>query len=178
METKPWRIGLFLIVGLGLTTAILFLIGDQEKAFGRHLTVYTEFTNLSGLPDGAKVRVSGLDAGEVKKIEIPKTPSGRFRVELQLEDKVRGMIREDSIASIQTQGVVGDQFVSIQKGSIPQARSAMVLPFRARSQLTFRLFWRTVPVCSKRSTATLEIFALEQTWFSIQSIGPLAMPTT
>jgi phospholipid/cholesterol/gamma-HCH transport system substrate-binding protein len=117
METKHWGIGLFLIVGLGLSTAILFLIGDQEKAFGRHLTVYTEFTNLSGLPVGAKVRVSGLDAGEVKKIEIPKTPSGRFRLELQLKDKVRGMIREDSVASIQTEGVVGDQFVSIKKGT-------------------------------------------------------------
>jgi phospholipid/cholesterol/gamma-HCH transport system substrate-binding protein len=117
MEIKPWGIGLFIIVGIGLTTAILFLIGDQEKAFGRHLTVYTEFTNLSGLPVGAKVRVSGLDAGEVKKIEIPKAPTGRFRVELQLEDKVRGMIREDSVASIQTEGVVGDQFVSIKKGT-------------------------------------------------------------
>jgi phospholipid/cholesterol/gamma-HCH transport system substrate-binding protein len=130
MEMKPWGIGLFIIVGFGLTTAILFLIGDQEKAFGKHLTVYTEFTNLSGLPDGAKVRVSGLDAGEVKKIEIPKTPSGRFRVELQLEDKVRGMIREDSIASIQTQGVVGDQFVSIQKGTdtAGEVRNGSTLP--------------------------------------------------
>jgi len=92
MEIKPWSIGLFIIVGFGLTTAILFAIGDREKAFGKHLTVYTEFTNLSGLPNGAKVRVSGLDAGSVKKIEIPKTPSGRFRVELELENKVRGMI--------------------------------------------------------------------------------------
>jgi phospholipid/cholesterol/gamma-HCH transport system substrate-binding protein len=117
MEIKPWGIGLFVIVGFGLTTAILFMIGDREKAFGKHLTVYTDFTNLSGLPDGAKVRVSGLDAGSVKKIEIPKTPSGRFRVQLELEDKVRGMIREDSIASIQTEGVVGDQFVSIGKGT-------------------------------------------------------------
>jgi phospholipid/cholesterol/gamma-HCH transport system substrate-binding protein len=117
MEMKPCGIGLFIIVGFGLTTAILFLIGDQEKAFGKHLTLYTEFTNLSGLPNGAKVRVSGLDAGDVKKIEIPKTPSDRFRVELQLQDKVRGMIREDSIASIKTEGVVGDQFVSIQKGT-------------------------------------------------------------
>jgi len=117
MKINSWAIGLFIIVGIGLATAILFLIGDKDKAFGKHFTVYAEFTNLSGLPVGAKVRVSGLDAGEVKNIDIPKTPSGRFRLELQLENRVRGMLREDSVASIQTEGVVGEQFLSIKKGS-------------------------------------------------------------
>src|SRR5580692_4029742 len=117
MRIRLWGIGLFIVVGLGLTTAILFLIGDRQKAFSKHLIVYSEFSNLSGLPVGAKIRVSGLDAGEVKKIEIPTKPSGKFRLELQLEDKVRGMIRDDSVASIQTEGVVGDQFIFVKKGS-------------------------------------------------------------
>jgi phospholipid/cholesterol/gamma-HCH transport system substrate-binding protein len=117
MRIKPWGVGLFLLGGLALITAILFMIGDRHKAFSRHLVVYSEFTNLSGLPVGAKVRVSGLDAGEVKKIEIPTTPSGRFRLELEIEEKVGGMLRQDSLASIQTEGVVGDQFIFIKKGT-------------------------------------------------------------
>jgi ABC-type transporter Mla subunit MlaD len=36
------------------------------------LELYTEFSNLSGLATGAKVRVSGFDAGELKKIQIPE----------------------------------------------------------------------------------------------------------
>jgi phospholipid/cholesterol/gamma-HCH transport system substrate-binding protein len=117
MPIKYWTIGLFIILGVGLFTTILFLIGNRQKTFGSHLVVYAEFANLSELPLGAKVSVAGLDAGEVKKIEIPSTPSGKFRLELQLESKIRGLVRSDSVASIQTQGLVGDQLLVINKGT-------------------------------------------------------------
>jgi phospholipid/cholesterol/gamma-HCH transport system substrate-binding protein len=129
MPVKYWTIGLFIILGLGIFTTILFLIGNRQKTFGSHLVVYAEFANLNELPLGAKVSVAGLDAGEVKKIEIPSTPSGKFRLELQLESKVRGMIRSDSVASIQTQGLVGDQLLFIKKGSdaAPEAKAGSTL---------------------------------------------------
>jgi len=117
MHVKPWGIGLFMVVGLGIFTAILFIIGNQDEAFSRHLEVYTEFSNLSGLTTGAKVRVSGFDAGEIEKIGIPASPSGKFRVELKIEKRLNGMVREDSLVSIETDGVVGDKFVSIAKGT-------------------------------------------------------------
>ncbi len=117
MKIRTWAIGAFIVLGLGLFTAILFLIGSRQKAFSRHLEVYTEFANLGGLTNGAKVQVSGLDAGQVKKIYIPKDPAGRFRLELEVEEKVHGMIRKDSVASIETEGVVGDKFVLIKKGT-------------------------------------------------------------
>jgi ABC-type transporter Mla subunit MlaD len=63
------------------------------------------------------VRVSGLDAGQVRKIEVPTSASSKFRLELQVEEKMRGMIRRDSVASIETADVVGDKFVTIRKGS-------------------------------------------------------------
>jgi phospholipid/cholesterol/gamma-HCH transport system substrate-binding protein len=117
MRIQAWAIGIFLLVGFALFTAILFLVGNRHKAFSRHIEVYTEFSNLGGLANGAKVRVSGLDAGQIKRIEIPQSPSGRFRLQLQLEEKVRGMVRRDSVASIDTEGVVGDKFVSLHKGT-------------------------------------------------------------
>ena len=73
MRIKPWGIGLFLVIGFGLFTAILFVIGNRHEAFSRHMEIYSEFSNLSGVANGAKVRVSGLDAGEVKQIEIPES---------------------------------------------------------------------------------------------------------
>ena len=36
---------------------------------------------------------------------------------LQVEEKVQGIIRKDSVASIENEGVVGDKFVLIKKGS-------------------------------------------------------------
>jgi phospholipid/cholesterol/gamma-HCH transport system substrate-binding protein len=117
MHIKPWGIGLFLVVGLGLFTAILFIIGNQDKAFRKHVNVYAEFSNLSGIATGAKVRVSGFDAGEIESIGIPGSPSGKFRLKLQIEKRLIGMVREDSLVSIETDGVVGDKFVSVAKGA-------------------------------------------------------------
>src|ERR1700761_9413307 len=130
MHIRPWTIGLFIVVGFVLSTAILFMIGDRHKAFGEHLKLYSEFADLGGLANGAKVRVSGLDAGEIKKIDIPKNASEKFRLELRIEDKVRGMIRKDSVASIETEGVVGDKFLSIKKGTdnAGEAEPGMTLP--------------------------------------------------
>ncbi len=130
MRVRPWAIGLFIVVGFAIFTAILFQIGSRQKLFNRHLTLYTEFANLGGLTNGAKVRVSGLDAGQIKKIEIPKDPSQKFKLELQVEEKIHGIVRKDSVASIETEGVVGDKFVLIKKGSesSPEVHAGAMLP--------------------------------------------------
>jgi phospholipid/cholesterol/gamma-HCH transport system substrate-binding protein len=130
MKVKPWGIGLFIVLGISLFTGILFLIGSGQELFTRHLEVYTEFSNLSGLTAGAKVRVSGFDAGEIKQIQIPANPSDRFKLKLQIEKKVGGMVREDSVVTIATDGVVGDKFLSIRTGSAQsqEARNGVTLP--------------------------------------------------
>ena len=46
----------------------------------QRVDLYTEFSNISGLARGAKVRVAGLDAGEVLEIQMPPNPDARFRV--------------------------------------------------------------------------------------------------
>ena len=141
MHIKPWGIGLFLVVGIGLFTAVLFMIGNREEAFSRHLELFTQFSNLSGVASGAKVRVAGFDAGEIKKIQVPRTPSGKFRVELQIEKKLGVMVREDSVVSIETDGLVGDKFVAIKKGSAqsPEAKDGSTLPSKEPFDLTVLL---------------------------------------
>jgi len=141
MHIKPWGIGIFLVVGIGLFTAILFMIGNREEAFGRHIELFTEFSNLSGVATGAKVRVAGFDAGEIKKIKIPLTPSAKFTLELQIEKKLGVMVREDSVVSIETDGVVGDKFVAIKKGSAqsPEAKDGFTLPSKEPFDITVLL---------------------------------------
>ena len=130
MPIRTWTIGLFIVVGLGLFASLLFLIGDRQKAFSRHLEFETEFVNLNGLIAGTKVQVSGIDAGKIRKIDIPKNTSEKFRLELQVDEKVHGMIHKDSIVSIQTEGVVGDKLVMIKRGTdqSPLAQAGDVLP--------------------------------------------------
>jgi phospholipid/cholesterol/gamma-HCH transport system substrate-binding protein len=93
---------------------------------------------LGGLGNGATVRVSGLDAGQIKKVEIPNDPSGKFRLLVQVEEKIHGIIRKDSVASIETEGVVGDKFFLIKKGSAQaeEARTGATLPSKEPFDLT------------------------------------------
>ena len=130
MPIRPLTIGLFIIVGLGLFGALLFLIGDRQKAFSSHVEFQTDFADLSGLAAGAKVQVSGIDAGKIRRIDIPKNASEKFRLELQVQEKVHGMIHRDSVVSIQTEGVVGDKLVMIKRGTdrSPLAQPGDVLP--------------------------------------------------
>jgi phospholipid/cholesterol/gamma-HCH transport system substrate-binding protein len=82
------------------------------------------------LPNGAEVRVAGLDAGEVKGIQVPANPASKFRLRLQVRESARGIIRADSIVSIKTEGIVGDKYILIQEGTknAPEARDGATLP--------------------------------------------------
>jgi phospholipid/cholesterol/gamma-HCH transport system substrate-binding protein len=130
MRIHSWAIGLFLVLGVGFFTAILFLIGSRQDLFGKHVEFYAEFSDTGGLPRGAQVRVSGIEAGEVKSIEIPASPASKFRLKLQVRANARGLIRTDSLVSIRTEGIVGDKFVFIREGTgtAPEAPDGATLP--------------------------------------------------
>ena len=109
--------GIFVVSALVLFSIGLFLIGTSHNAFTRHVTFYTELSEVNGITPGLKVRVGGFDAGQVESIGVPDKPSGEFRIKLQIDDKLRNLVREDSVVSVDSDGLVGDKFLFIHKGS-------------------------------------------------------------
>jgi phospholipid/cholesterol/gamma-HCH transport system substrate-binding protein len=126
MANRNLIVGLFVVAGLALFTVGLFLIGNRHEAFARHIEFYAEFLNLDGLPKGAKVRVGGMDAGQVLDIGVPDSPSSRFRVKMRIDEKLHGLVRTDSIVTIGTDGVVGDTVLLVRPGS-SHAQAAVAL---------------------------------------------------
>jgi phospholipid/cholesterol/gamma-HCH transport system substrate-binding protein len=110
-------LGAFLIGGVLLFGFGLFWIGDRRQLFSESVDLYTEFANLSGLSKGAKVRVSGLDAGEVMEIQVPPNPNSRFRVHFRALKQFQPILRLDSVASIQNDGLVGNRFLQVDAGT-------------------------------------------------------------
>jgi phospholipid/cholesterol/gamma-HCH transport system substrate-binding protein len=110
-------VGAFVLGGLVLFATGLFLIGDRRMLFSDTFTVYAEFSQIASLETGGKVRVSGMDAGEVEEIRVPAGPSAKFRVQMRVRRDLQPLIRVDSVASIQNDGLVGNKFVQIQTGS-------------------------------------------------------------
>ena len=110
-------VGGFVIVG-GLLFAVgLFFIGDRRMLFAETFEVYAEFSRVAGLQNGATVRVAGMNAGEVEAISLPASPSAPFRVRMRVRQDLHPLIRLDSVASIQNDGLVGNKFVQIESGT-------------------------------------------------------------
>jgi phospholipid/cholesterol/gamma-HCH transport system substrate-binding protein len=138
MKNHNVVVGIFVTAAIVLFGACLFLIGNQHKAFNRHVVFYTNFKNVDGIPKGAKVLVDGMDAGEVINIEIPAKPAQKFRLKMKVEDRLHGLIREDSLVTVETEGLVGDKFLLIHSGTdrAPEAAPESTLTSKEPFEIT------------------------------------------
>ncbi len=116
MSRRNVAVGIFIIAGLTLFGLGIFLVGSRHEAFTHYVLLYTEFADLDGITKGSKVQVAGMDAGQVTKIDVPQSPNGQFRVQMKIDDQLLGLVRKDSVVTVDTEGVVGDTFLTIHPG--------------------------------------------------------------
>src|SRR5688572_33111590 len=109
--------GAFVIGGFVLFAAGLFLIGDRRMLFSDSGEYYSEFAQVSSLDVGATVRVAGMNAGEVLEVQVPTAPEGKFRIKFSIADKLRPIVRTDSVASLQTDGLLGNKYLMVSAGT-------------------------------------------------------------
>jgi phospholipid/cholesterol/gamma-HCH transport system substrate-binding protein len=131
-SSRNYVVGLFVLAGILLFAVGLFMIGDRRKLFSKDFEVIAEFKELGGLQDGANVKVGGMDAGEVIDIEVPLQPQAKFKVRMRVLQKLHPVVRTDSVATIQTEGVLGNKFLKIDPGTpaAPMAPSGSTIPGR------------------------------------------------
>jgi phospholipid/cholesterol/gamma-HCH transport system substrate-binding protein len=115
------RLGAFIFVTLALLAAGVFEIGSKEYLFRSTYQLKAQFDNVAGLADGADVQVGGVHSGMVRSIELPHKPGDKVTVVMDLNRSTHEIIKQDSVASIETEGVLGNQFVAISFGSAGQA---------------------------------------------------------
>lgn len=111
------KLGIFIFIGSTLLVLGIFLLGNKDQLFASTFTVKAYFTNIEGLRNGASVRFGGIDVGAVKEIKIVDDQSGRVEVSLRLKSDIKRFIRENSTASIETEGLVGNKVVLITMGN-------------------------------------------------------------
>jgi phospholipid/cholesterol/gamma-HCH transport system substrate-binding protein len=110
-------VGVFVVGGLLLFTIGLFMIGDRQMAFAKKFTVYAEFKKITGLQQGGIVRVAGAKGGSITQILPPKGPSEKFRVKVEITEDLHQLVRTDSLATIETEGLVGGSYLGIGTGT-------------------------------------------------------------
>jgi phospholipid/cholesterol/gamma-HCH transport system substrate-binding protein len=119
-----FKVGIFVAAGLLLAMITVFMISSDSKLFHSYYTIYTNFNNISGLNVGAPVQLAGLKVGFVDDIKFPEDPAKKqITVVLNINKKYQKRIRSDSVATIETQGLLGDKFIYVSVGS--EAQSAI-----------------------------------------------------
>src|SRR5438874_821403 len=127
-----FRVGLFVLVALAVFLATIYALGARARLFEARYVVYADFTEVGGLTEGATVRLAGVQIGRVAGVHLPSEPGGKVRVDLDITRRYADRIRKDSVARIETQGLLGDKVVEITVGTAatPALRAGEVLAAR------------------------------------------------
>lgn len=113
-DTQKIRLGLFIIIGSILFFAAIYFIGNKQNLFDRTSNLKAVFTNINGLQVGNNVRYSGINIGTVEAIEMMNDTT--INVSMSIEDKMLIHIKKDAIATIGSDGLVGNMIVNIIPG--------------------------------------------------------------
>ena len=119
--TRVARLGAFIVATLAVLAAGVFIIGSKEYLFSSTYQLKTQFDNVAGLAVGADVQVGGVHSGNVHSILLPHKPGDKIIVVMDLDRSTKEIIKGDSVASIETEGMLGNQYVAISFGSAGQA---------------------------------------------------------
>jgi phospholipid/cholesterol/gamma-HCH transport system substrate-binding protein len=116
-KTSTIKIGIFISLGIAILIIAIFLLGEKNAMFKSTFDVKAYFKDIQGLRSGAIVRLSGIDVGSVKRIQIVGDTTGRVEVTMSLVKDIKRFVKTDTKATIETEGLVGSKVVVLRIGS-------------------------------------------------------------
>jgi phospholipid/cholesterol/gamma-HCH transport system substrate-binding protein len=111
------KLGLFVFIGICLFLAAVFVIGKDNNMFSKKMYAYVVFKNVEGLKVGDNVWLSGVKIGIVKDVKIVST--GKVIIRVQIKDEHSSFIKSDAVATIGSDGLVGNKILVINPGVAP-----------------------------------------------------------
>lgn len=115
------RVGIFVMLGIVLLAAIVFLLGGERGVFASYNEYTASFETIDGLKPGSPVRLAGVEVGTVEEVRFYDDPGEkRVQVRFQVLARYADRIRADSKASVGSRGVLGDKAIDVTLGSADQ----------------------------------------------------------
>lgn len=128
------RVGLLVLLALAILILVIFAVSGDLKipGFGKTTTVRTEMSSVDGLRKGAEVRLSGKKIGSVNDINFSRaipadakaaSEAGNIEIIMEIDGTLDGRpaierVRSDSVATLKTAGVLGDNVIDITPGTL------------------------------------------------------------
>jgi len=117
MASKPSdhiKLGLFVLAGSALLVVGLYMLGSKRNLFRSTVKVSTTFHNAGGLRPGNNVRYAGINVGTVEGVRIINDTAVLVTVAIREEEAE--YIRDNAIASLGSDGLMGSKLVNIGPG--------------------------------------------------------------
>ncbi|MCI5148154.1 MAG: outer membrane lipid asymmetry maintenance protein MlaD [Candidatus Electrothrix sp. MAN1_4] len=106
-------VGFFLVLGFVAFGWLAFQLGEVSWfSDASTYTIDAEFENVSGVKVGAEVQIAGVAIGSVTKLNLNKY--GLAMATLQIDKDIH--LAKDSMASVKSQGIIGDKIIQITPG--------------------------------------------------------------
>nr|WP_321467105.1 outer membrane lipid asymmetry maintenance protein MlaD [uncultured Desulfobulbus sp.] len=106
-------VGVFLVIGFCALGWLALQLGEVPWISGaKTYLINAEFNNISGVKQGADVQIAGVTVGKVRDLQL--NADRRAVVAMQLDKSIE--LPVDSIASVKSQGIIGDKYIQITVG--------------------------------------------------------------
>ncbi|MDF2698050.1 MAG: Mce family protein [Labilithrix sp.] len=111
---RTLKVGVFVLVGLVLSTIAVFTIGENRRVWDRKVSYNAAYEDVAGLRPGSVVRMGGIDIGTVEKVaHHEKADDNKVYVTLQVAREEAGRIRAATVATVEGKGLLGDKMVQL-----------------------------------------------------------------
>lgn len=111
---KALLTGIFVIAGIAILLALVFIIGGKDNTFEKTFTVNAVFDDVGGLAKGSNVWYSGVKIGIVKKVSFVEHG---VLVNFSIEEDVQKKIRTDTRVKLGSDGLIGNKIVVLYGGT-------------------------------------------------------------
>jgi len=128
------KVGIFVLIGLIVAGAIIFMVGDERRVFDRHFRLHAAFEDVAGLKPGAPVRMGGVDVGTVEAVKFSGDPyDKRLHVYFTVVRVAYNRVHDDSSVTIANKGLLGDKMLELTQGTegrphIPDGGEILAVP--------------------------------------------------
>ena len=113
-NAQKLNLGLFITIATVLFITAVYLIGQRQDMFKNTFTISSFFQNVNGLQNGNNVRYAGINIGTVKGITMINDST--IKIDMNIDKKIVTHIKKDAIATIGSDGLVGNMIVNIVPG--------------------------------------------------------------
>ncbi|HEX4488062.1 MAG TPA: MlaD family protein [Terriglobales bacterium] len=140
VQWSQLKVGLTVVIASLTLGVLIFLMSGSGGWFTKKITLKSYFDNASGLRQGAPVRLNGVDIGNVETMRVVSDKDKQLtpvEVVMKVSTKYHDSLRQDSLTSLSTAGVLGETYVDINSSQAvgPEAKDGDVLPIRDRPDL-------------------------------------------